>query len=55
MFNLGIAIGAALASVVVGGGALAALPVLGAAVIAVAALGLVVTVRRSRRAAASNA
>ena len=48
VFNLGIAIGAALASVVVGGGALAALPVLGAAVIAVAALGLVVVVRRSR-------
>ena len=48
VFNLGIAIGAALASVVVGGGALAALPVLGAAVIAAAALGLVVTVRRSR-------
>ena len=55
VFNLGIAIGAALASVVVGGGALAALPVLGAAVIAVAAVGLVVAVRRSRRATASNA
>jgi DHA1 family inner membrane transport protein len=49
VFNLGIAIGAALASVVVGGGALAALPVLGAAVIAVAAVGLVVVMRRSRR------
>ena len=49
VFNLGIAIGAALASVVVGAGALAALPALGAAVIAVAALGLVVVVRRSRR------
>lgn len=48
VFNLGIAIGAALASVVVGGGALAALPVLGAAVIAVAAVGLSVVVRRSR-------
>ena len=48
VFNLGIAIGAALASVVVGGGALAALPVLGAAVIAVAAVGLGVVVRRSR-------
>ena len=49
VFNLGIAIGAALASVVVGAGALAALPALGAAVIVVAALGLVVVVRRSRR------
>lgn len=46
VFNLGIAIGAALASVVVGGGALASLPALAAAVIAVAALGLAVTVRR---------
>ena len=55
VFNLGIAIGAALASVVVGGGALAALPALGAAVIAAAALGLVVTVRRSRRSATSDA
>ena len=54
VFNLGIAIGAALASVVVGGGALAALPVLGAAVIAVAALGLVVVVRRSRGATAPS-
>ena len=51
VFNLGIAIGAALASVVVGGGALAALPALGAAVIAAASLGLAVTVRRSSRAA----
>lgn len=49
VFNLGIAIGAALASVVVGGGALASLPALGAAVIAAAALGLVVTVRLRRR------
>lgn len=48
VFNLGIAIGAALASVVVGGGALASLPALGAAVIAAAALGLIVTVRRTR-------
>ena len=55
VFNLGIAIGAALASVVVGGGALAALPALGAAVIAAAAFGLVVTMRRSSRVAASNA
>ena len=55
VFNLGIAIGAALASIVVGGGALAALPALGAAVIAAAALGLVVMVRRSSRMAASNA
>ena len=55
VFNLGIAIGAALASVVVGGGALAALPALGAAVIAAAALGLVVTVRRSSRVAAPDA
>lgn len=54
VFNLGIAIGAALASVVVGGGALAVLPVLGAAVIAVAALGLVVVVRRSRGATAPS-
>jgi len=52
VFNLGIAIGAALASVVVGAGALAALPALGAAVIAVAALGLVVVVRRGRGAMA---
>ena len=52
VFNLGIAIGAALASVVVGVGALAALPALGAAVIAVAAVGLVVVVRGSRRATA---
>lgn len=51
VFNLGIAIGAALASVVVGGGALSALPALGAAVIATASLGLAVTVRRSSRAA----
>lgn len=55
VFNLGIAIGAALASVVVGGGALAALPALGAAVIAAAALGLVVTVRRRRTVAAPGA
>ena len=55
VFNLGIAIGAALASVVVGAGALASLPVLGAAVIAVAAVGLVVTVRRSRRVASDGA
>lgn len=54
VFNLGIAIGAALASVVVGGGALAALPALGAAVIAAAALGLVVTVRRGSRVAAAS-
>jgi len=55
VFNLGIAIGAALASVVVGAGALSSLPALGAAVIAAAALGLVVVVRRTRRMAASNA
>lgn len=48
VFNLGIAIGAALASVVVGGGALASLPALGAAVIVAAAVGLVVSVRRTR-------
>ena len=50
VFNLGIAIGAALASLVVGGGGLAFLPALGAAVIAVATLGLAVAVRRSRTA-----
>ncbi len=55
VFNLGIAIGAALASVVVGAGALSSLPALGAAVIAAAAVGLVVTVRRTRRMAASDA
>ena len=55
VFNLGIAIGAALASVVVGAGALSSLPALGAAVIAAAAVGLVVTVRRTRRMAAPNA
>jgi len=55
VFNLGIAIGAALAAVVVGRGALAALPTLGAAVIAAAALGLVGTVRRSRTAAVPDA
>lgn len=54
VFNLGIAIGAAFASVVVGGGALAALPALGAAVIAAAAVGLVVTVRRGSRVAAAS-
>jgi DHA1 family inner membrane transport protein len=54
VFNLGIAIGAALASVVVGGGAVAALPALGAAVIAAAALGLVVTVRRGSRVAGAS-
>lgn len=54
VFNLGIAIGAALASVVVGGGALAALPALGAGVIAAAALGLVVTVRRGSRVAGAS-
>ncbi len=47
VFNLGIAIGAALASVVVGGGALASLPALGAAVIAAAAVGLVIVGRRN--------
>ena len=55
VFNFGIAIGAALASVVVGAGALSSLPALGAAVIATAALGLVVVVRRTRRMAALNA
>jgi predicted MFS family arabinose efflux permease len=55
VFNLGIAVGAALASVVVGGGALAALPALGAAVIAAAALGLVVVVRGNRRAVVPDA
>lgn len=54
VFNLGIAIGAALASVVVGGGALAGLPALGAGVIAAAALGLVVTVRRGSRVAGAS-
>ena len=54
VFNLGIAIGAALASVVVGAGALSSLPALGAAVIAAAVIGLVVTVRRTRRMAASS-
>jgi MFS transporter, DHA1 family, inner membrane transport protein len=49
VFNLGIAIGAALASLVVGAGALESLPLLGAAVTTAAALGLVVTVRRTRR------
>ena len=48
VFNLGIAIGAALAALVVDASGVAALPPLGAAVVAVAAVGLFVVLRRSR-------
>jgi MFS transporter, DHA1 family, inner membrane transport protein len=47
VFNLGIAIGAALAAVVVDASGVTALPPLGAVVVAVAAIGLVVALRRS--------
>jgi predicted MFS family arabinose efflux permease len=49
LFNLGIAIGAALASLVVGLAELAVVPPLAAGVIALAALGLLVGTRRGRR------
>ncbi|MGW4929647.1 MFS transporter [Agromyces sp. NPDC004153] len=52
VFNLGIAIGAGLAALVVDASGVAALPPLGAAVVAVAALGLFVVLRRSREEAA---
>ena len=52
VFNLGIAIGAALAALVVDSSGVAALPPLGAAVVAVAAVGLFVVLRRSRGPAA---
>ena len=48
VFNLGIAIGAALAALVVDASGVAALPPLGAAVVAVAAVGLFVALRPSR-------
>lgn len=52
VFNLGIAIGAALAALVVDASGVAALPPLGAAVVAVAAAGLFVVLRRSGAGAA---
>ena len=48
VFNLGIAIGAALAALVVDASGVAALPPLGAVVVAVAAAGLFLVLRRSR-------
>jgi predicted MFS family arabinose efflux permease len=48
VFNLGIAIGAALAALVVDASGVAALPPLAAAVVAVAAVGLFLGLRRSR-------
>lgn len=48
LFNLGIAVGAALAAVVVDASGVAMLPLLGAAVVAIAALGMQVVLRRSQ-------
>jgi len=47
LFNGGIAVGAALASLVVAGSGMSALPLLGAVVIGVAAVGLALTLRRA--------
>ncbi|WP_129783541.1 MFS transporter [Promicromonospora panici] len=48
LFNGGIAVGAALASLVVAGSGVSALPLLGAVVVGVAAVGLALTLRRAR-------
>ncbi|MGR0221366.1 MFS transporter [Agromyces sp. ZXT2-6] len=55
LFNLGIAVGAALASLVVGGAGVAALPPLAAAVIGAAGVGLWFGVRSRRRGVQSDA
>lgn len=47
LFNGGIAVGAALASLVVAGSGVSALPLLGAVVVGVAAVGLALTIRRA--------
>jgi predicted MFS family arabinose efflux permease len=47
LFNGGIAVGAALASLVVAGSGVSALPLLGAVVVGVAAVGLALTLRRA--------